>query len=131
MNQDTLLHRQVHPSFRQFDSVSAQAFIATSQAFAPTSKDAGKLSVYNGDKYTAQESFEHFLQTETNSSCGVLSVTPAECDTNTVKSEEDNDPFDGHAFIDFRDKGNNQVKAISKKLRDCAISRGWQHVSEG
>ena len=54
MNSQTLLLRQIHPSFIQQGRV-------TSQAFRPTPKDEMKLSVYDGDQMTPEEAFEHFV----------------------------------------------------------------------
>ena len=53
MRENSLLHRQIHPSFVVNDIVSNQAFIerslvVSSGAFTPTEKDENKLSVYNG-----------------------------------------------------------------------------------
>ena len=61
-----LLHRQIHPSFVVNDIVSNQAFtedslVVSSGAFNPTEKDEDKLSVYNGNKFSAKESYEHFI----------------------------------------------------------------------
>lgn len=60
MNQDTLLLRQIHPSFVQASNVSAQVFSVTSQAFKPTPKDEYMLSVYNGDKFQPDVAYEHY-----------------------------------------------------------------------
>ena len=49
MTDSTMLLRQIHPAFVQADQ-------ATSQAFRPTPKDDGKLSVYDGDKIRSRES---------------------------------------------------------------------------
>ena len=61
MDPNTLLLRQVHPSFVQAENVSAQVFYTlmqglavTSQVFKPTPKDENQLSVYNGDKFTPE-----------------------------------------------------------------------------
>ncbi len=125
MNQDTLLLRQVHPSFVQADSISSQAFSITSQVFKPTPKDEGKLSVYNGQKFTAEGSYHHFIATNPNGSIGVLGVTSNECDTEALPCVEDNNPFDGHATIDFNGLSNNQVDKKAKKLKALALNRGW------
>ena len=53
MNQDTLLHRQVHPNFIKNGE-------AISQAFTPTPKDNTQLSVYDGDMISAAAAWEHF-----------------------------------------------------------------------
>lgn len=52
MTHETLLHRQVHPSWIQEGRV-------TSQAFKPTPKDEGMLSVYDGDVSGPEESWRH------------------------------------------------------------------------
>lgn len=48
VNEATHLHRQVHPSWVQDGR-------ATSQAFKPTPKDNGRLSVYDGDQMVAEK----------------------------------------------------------------------------
>ena len=53
MNSDTLLYRQVHPSWIEDD-------FPTSQAFTPTPKDELRLSVYDGDEISAASSWEHY-----------------------------------------------------------------------
>jgi len=121
MNPETPLLRQVHPSFVQVDHISAQVFSVTSQAFKPTPKDGNKLSVYNGDKFSAKESFEHFTSSGINKSFGVMAVTPVECETENLPCEENNDPFNGHAFIDFTGLPNNQIDKKAKKLRNAAV----------
>ena len=126
MNKDNLIHRQVNPNFIQADNVSAQAFKVTSQTFKPTPKDYYKLSVYNGEKYTARESFEHFTN-EGFRSAGVLSLAVSECETESLSVHEDNIPFDGHSYLDFTGLSNSAVEKNSKKLKKYALDRGWQH----
>lgn len=129
MDDNTLLHRQVHPSWVQNDKISLQAFIQSSDisslTFIPSEKDENKLSVYNGDKFTAEQSYNHY--TKNFESFGVLSVLKSECDSvDPLSVTEDNIPFDGHSFIDFRQVASkNQIKIKAKKLRDMAIKRGW------
>ncbi len=126
MNSDTLLHRQVHPDFVQQSDVSSQVFEASSAAFKPTPKDANKLSVYNGEKFTAKAAFDHF--TTQYASRGVLSVTVNECTTIGLNAVEDNNPFDGHAYIDFRFcTSENQKKVKAKQLKKLAMERGWSY----
>ena len=52
-NEEQTLHRQVHPSWVQEGRI-------TSQAFSPTPKDAGLLSVYDGKQIAAEGSFNHY-----------------------------------------------------------------------
>lgn len=110
----------------QADSVSSQAFSVTSQTFKPTPKDDFKLSVYNGEKYTAEESYIHFTF-EGYSSAGVLSLTVNECDSESLPTTEDNKPFDGHSYIDFTGLTNSSIEKKAKKLKKYALERGWQH----
>lgn len=135
MEHQTLLHRQVNPKFVQNNIVSVQAFteqvtVVTSQTFLPTPKDEGKLSVYNGAKFTPQQSYEHFTQNFL--SAGVLSVTKEECESlPPLTVTEDNNPFDGHTYIDFTSvSATGARKAKAGKLRDFAVSRGWTFVKE-
>ncbi|MET3499645.1 hypothetical protein ABIC45_001236 [Mucilaginibacter rubeus] len=132
MHNSTLLHRQVHPAWVQDNQLSSQVFETgvtniptgiTSQVFAPTPKDENKLSVYNGEKFSAEEAYNHYvLELE---SAGVVSVTVEEANSTTLQCVEDNVPFDGHSYIDFADLGTNQVKAKAKILKNFANKRNW------
>jgi hypothetical protein len=131
MKEDTLLHRQIHPSWVQNDIISSQAFLTenniASLSFTPSEKDNNKLSVYNGEKFSAEESFLHF--TANYKSTGVLSVTIAEVNTiGELNVEEDNDPFEGHTVIDYSTVSSlTQVRKKAKKLKNIAVERGWTH----
>lgn len=131
MKEDTLIHRQIHPSWVQNDTISSQAFLTenniASLSFTPSEKDNDKLSVYNGEKFTPEESFIHF--TRNFKSAGVLSVSIDEVNVvGELKVEEDNDPFDGHSVIDFsRVSSSTQIKKKAKKLKNIAVQRGWTH----
>lgn len=130
MEENKLLHRQIHPTFVINDIVSNQAFMEnkltiSSGAFSPTEKDDNKLSVYNGEKFSAKDSYDHY--TKQYSSCGVLSISVEE--VNSIKSlstAEDNDPFEGHCYIDFANvSSKNQKTKKAGKLRDFAVNRNW------
>ena len=131
MTGTTLLHRQIHPSWIQNNFISEQAFLTenniASLAFTPSEKDHKKLSVYNGEKFSAQDSFNHFSQNY--SAAGVLSVTFAEVTTiKNLNTYEDNIPFDGHAVIDYSNiETPNQIRKSAKKLKNIAVKRGWTH----
>lgn len=131
MDGETLLHRQIHPSWVQNDTISSQAFLTenniASLSFTPSEKDENKLSVYNGEKFTAEESFIHF--TTNFNSTGVLSVNIHEVNTiGDLTVNEDNDPFDGHTVIDYTTVSTpTQVKKKAKKLKNIAVARGWTH----
>lgn len=118
MNPETLLHRQVNPSWVQNERV-------TSQAFKPTPKDGSELSVYDGDLITAEASWDHFTGQGMKSD-GVLSVSVAEANVSGVRARPDPEPFPEHAVIDFAGLSSNQVEKAAKKLRGFATERGWQ-----
>lgn len=128
MTEETLLHRQVHPTWIQNNIVSEQAF-ATSQTFTPTPKDEGYLSMYNGDKYTPEESYKHYTSNPSFVSAAVLSVSILEvASVKDLDTTEDNYPFDGHTYIDFSKLTSKGIlKKKSQKLRDIAMERGWTH----
>ena len=135
MEDKSLLHRQIHPSFVVNDIVSTQAFIedslvVSSVAFTPTEKDEHKLSVYNGEKFSAKDSYEHYIITY--KSYGVLSVTVDEVKSiSPLSSTEDNIPFDGHCYADFTsDISKNQKTKKAGKLRDIAVKRNWTYKPE-
>jgi len=135
MEDKSLLHRQIHPSFVVNDVVSNQAFIeskliVSSGAFNPTEKDKDKLSVYNGEKFSAKDSYDHYTTHFT--SYGVLSVSVEEVKSiSPLSSIEDNYPFDGHCYVDFT-SGLSKNQRIKKagKLRDIAVSRNWTYKPE-
>ncbi|WP_369752831.1 hypothetical protein AB3G34_14240 [Flavobacterium sp. WC2409] len=131
MKGETLLHRQIHPSWVQNDSISSQAFLSenniASLSFTPSEKDENKLSVYNGEKFTAEQSFIHY--TSNFISQGVLSVSNDEVNTiGDLKVVEDNNPFNGHTTIDYSlIISATQVKKKAKKIKNIAVARGWTH----
>ena len=128
MNINTLLLRQVHPSFVLKDNISVQVFTASSQTFRPTPKDDLKLSVYNNEKFSPQESYNHFISQEGNFSFEVLAVNSLECQKESLTCLEDNNPFDGHSIIDFSGKSKGQIEKSAKYLRSAAMSRGWLYI---
>lgn len=131
MTENTLLHRQIHPSWVQNEAVSTQAFLLeqsiSSLSFIPSQKDNNLLSVYNGEKFTAEEAFKHF--SKSLSSIGVLSVSKKEVDSiESLSTHEDNLPFNGHTVIDFTEvKNSTQVRKKARKLKNFAVDRGWMH----
>ena len=123
MNDATLLHRQVNPSWIQQGRV-------TSQAFKPTPKDEFKLSVYDGDLIGPEDAWVHYTQTLSRGSVGVLAVTVAECRSHELDARPDPEPFPEHAIVDFSGLGTNQIEKKSKKLKASAVDRGWQFEPE-
>lgn len=123
MTENTLLYRQVHPSW-------VQAGRITSQVFKPTPKDQNKLSAYDGDRITAQEAWVHYTTALQLNSAGVVAVTAHECHSESLKVDPDGQPFPEHVSIDFSSRGNRSVEAIAKRLKRAAEERGWQYQTE-
>jgi hypothetical protein len=113
-----MLHRQVNPSWIQNNRV-------TSQAFKPTPKDNGRLSVYDGDKITAEKAWEHFTTTLKFQSVGSLALIVKECRDNDLPVESNPEEFPEHVLINFTAFNGNQIEKKAKKLRSIADARGW------
>lgn len=132
MENKLLLHRQIHPTLVVNDIVSNQAFlennlIISSSAFSPTEKDEDKLSVYDGEVFSAEDSYNHF--TANFSSYGVLSLSIEEVNSESpLFIEKDNNPFEGHCSINFSSiTSKNQKTKKAGKLRDFAVKRNWTY----
>jgi hypothetical protein len=118
MNDQTLLLRQVHPSFLPDDEVSSQAFV-------PFPKDDGRLSVYDGDQMGAEASYQHYTVTLNLESVGVWAVNGAE--VVSIGLTHRPDPVAGnpaHAVIDFGVFAEKDYRKLAKKLKKFAIDRG-------
>jgi hypothetical protein len=115
---ETLLFRQIHPSFVQNGR-------PTSQAFRPASKDEKKLSVYDGDKIQPKASWEHYTQTLCLSSHGVMGLTHEECTSQSLLVVEDGADYHEHCSVDFSSLANNAIERAAKVLAQCAMTRGW------
>ena len=120
MNSNTLLYRQIHPSWVQVDRI-------TSQAFQPTSKDKGKLSVYDGDQIAAEDAWRHYTTALGLIAAGTVAVTVAECQENDTQVTPDPTDFDEHVTIDFAALSSSRIRAVSKILSRLAKERGWQY----
>jgi len=120
MNDATIVYRQIHPSF-------VQAGFPTSQAFRPTPKDESKLSVYDGDQITPENSFKHYVHELSLSSVGVMGLTVAECAAESLAVCSDPVHFPEHAIIDFSELTDKDCRNKSKKLQSKAVQRGWLH----
>lgn len=118
MNSDTILIRQIHPSFVQDGRVG-------SNAFCPTPKDDGKLSTYDGDKIDAESAWQHYTNNLGYESYGAYGVSVDECESLALSVAEDPEPFAEHVVIDFSAHGASAIKKRSKKLRKYAFDRGW------
>ena len=120
MNANTLLYRQVHPSWIQNDRI-------TSQAFRPTPKDKKRLSAYDGDQITAEAAWQHYTNDLGHTSAGVLAVTVGECDNLELPVVPDPSTFQEHTLIDFSAFSRRQIETKAKTLRANANLRGWQY----
>ena len=118
MNRETLLFRQISPSWIKNGRV-------TSQAFKPTPKDEQKLSVYDGDQITAESAWRHFINQGLKSD-GVLAVAKFECLDNGLAVSSDSGTFPEHVLIDFSGLTASGVKKVAEKLKRHANERGWQ-----
>jgi hypothetical protein len=119
---DELLFRQINPGFVHESRV-------TSQAFRPTPKDEGQLSVSLSSLTSAQTAYELYTAGRQLDSAGVMGVTRGECSALELRVVADpllapvEDP--AHALVDFTDFGTNQIEKKSKKLGRKANARGW------
>lgn len=113
-----LLHRQVHPAFLRDGRPS-------SQAFAPTAKDDGGLSVSRDSRASADVAFRRHTQDRGLKSAGVWSVSVAECASLSLAAYSDELPDDdAHALVDFTGLSNSQVRQRADKLAELARRRG-------
>ncbi|MFA7523652.1 MAG: hypothetical protein WCY71_12070 [Halothiobacillaceae bacterium] len=118
MTPDTLLLRQIHPSFIQDGRV-------TSQAFRPTPKDEFLLSVDDGDRVGAEASWQRFITNPACKSAGVQALSQAECTVQELSVIEDGTPHPEHCSVDFTAFDKKAIEKKSKLLRAQAETRGW------
>jgi len=118
MAPDTLLHRQINPSWIQEGRVSSQAFL-------PTQKDEGLLSTYRGDLTAPEEAWRHFNFDLGRSSVGILGVQVSECSSIGLQARPDPTEFPEHAVIDFNGYGTKENRRKASILRGNAEARGW------
>lgn len=124
MNDDTLLHRQISPSWLIFGNV-------TSLAFKLSAKDNKLLSVYNGDMITAKDAWTHYTKELGLVSVGVMSVSHGECAALELSARLAPNHHPAHTVIDFTAYSNKQAERKSKRLTETAIKRGWQYKPDG
>lgn len=118
MNSDTLLLRQIHASWIEGGE-------ATSQAFTPTSKDDGRLSVDDGDQITPGAAWGTYTR-QGHQSEGVMAVTVAEVHQRSLSVAPAPTPErPEHALIDFTSVSRSRAKRIGKKLSERANERRW------
>lgn len=137
MDKNTLLHRQIHPTFITGEKISHQAFLGDpvsvgSDAFMPKPRDNDQLSVYNGEVFTPEHAHQHYTEDLKLISQGVLSLSVEEVHSiEPLEAVADDTPFEGHAHIDFsRCPGKNQKKKRAGMLRDYAVKKGWMYLQD-
>jgi hypothetical protein len=118
MTPATLLLRQIHPNF-------VQAGRVTSQAFRPTPKDEGCLSVDNGDLITPLASLQRFTANPAYASAGIMAVSFSECEQQGFNVLADAIPYPEHCTIDFTPYSKKEIEQKAKVLRSLAQTRGW------
>ena len=124
MNRNTLLLRQIHPTWIQDERV-------TSQAFTPTPKDERRLSVYDGDQITAKDAWYHYAPDRGHPSSGVMAVTVAECqEQNLIAMADPLEGFKEHTVIDYGSLTGSAAKNVAKTLTSAARQRGWLYRSD-
>lgn len=129
-DEQEVLFRQIHPSFLQGAELSSIPFAPTSQAFCPTPKDDGFLSVDRASKTSAVESFKLF-NANGNSSVAVYGVTVGEfkseaipCIDDPLEASKDQAANPAHALADYTHHTSGQQKNKAKRLKQKAINRG-------
>lgn len=115
---DEVLFRQVHPSW-------VDDGVPTSQAFTPTPKDEGELSIALGSLTTAEAAFKHHTTVLKFASAGTWAVTVGEADDAGLESFDDDQPdLLAHGFVDFRGLGRKEAKRRGMLLAASARARG-------
>lgn len=122
MNPDTLLYRMVHPHWLHTGQPD-------SRAFRPTEKDAGQLSVYDGDLINPQAAWEHYTRELKLFAAGVVAVTVSECLELGLAINADPTPYPEHTLIDFsRLTSPGEIHRKARALNRAATARGWQFI---
>lgn len=119
---DEVQFRQVNPSWMQDDAPSRQAF-------EPTKKDDGKLSLDRSASTTPKKAHDDFTALGLRSQA-VFGITPRECDEEPTpiscyESPLQNNPHHSHADFDGLSRGERKKKSL--ELRRYAIARGKLH----
>ena len=125
INEDECLYRQVHPSW-VVDGVPS------SQAFKPTKKDQGMLSISLARKTTAEGAYLHHTRKLGQASAGTWAVTVGETARAALNSySQPLADSPAHGFIDFRELSRMQAETKAKLLLGSARARGRLHPPPG
>lgn len=113
-----MLLRQVHPNW-------VEDGVPSSQAFVPTKKDEGKLSIARGSTTSSEAAFKHYTTVQQMESAGTWGVTVGEALEAGVNSfDEPWDNVPAHGFVDFRGRTRRQAERNGKLLVARARVRG-------
>ena len=119
MNGDTILLRQVVPSWIIEGRLS-------SQAFRPFSGDM--LSTYDGDMMSPEETYRHYTEELGNESAGVYGITCDETEEQGLEIVEDRTPYKEHVSVSFQGISSNGRRSKSRRLASYAMNRGCMHA---
>ncbi|MBR2692855.1 MAG: hypothetical protein IKE69_01450 [Thermoguttaceae bacterium] len=120
MNDSTLLLRQISPGHIEGGRV-------TSQAFKPMPKDKRRLSCYDGDRMSAKQAFNHFIERNCKS-VGVMAVSAGECKELALPVDADGFQFPEHVSVVFPEElSESQVAKKARSLKKLAIARDWMY----
>lgn len=118
-NDDVLLLRIVNPKWVQEDFI-------TSLVFTPSR--GRPISVFDGSMISSQEALERFVN-DGYAAYGVVGLTVGEVRSLGLDVIEDRVPYPEHISLSYPDCSRNEVKRISRALRDLAQRRGWLYKS--
>ncbi len=119
MQANTHLLRQVHANWVKNDGTAA------SIAFWPFPKDAGLLSVDDGDRVTPEASWTRYVAKRDCESRGVWSFTVKEAADHGLPAMDDPLPDNAeHVAVDFTTFSGKQQKAKAKLISKPANTRG-------
>lgn len=126
MTGETNMYRQIRPGEHWM-----QAGLFTSLNFRPMPKDEGLLSVDDGNRVSAEDSWACFTETTGGDSAGVAAFTAAEAEACELPVTEDPLPENpAHCVTDFNAFSENQQVKKAKRLKNAALARGWQFQPE-
>jgi hypothetical protein len=119
--------------FRQVNPSWVDEGHPTRQAFSPSTKDYGCLSLDRSISITAKQSFENFtaLGLKSEAVYGIAASefgeepNPIECHASPIEEDVYINPHHSHA--DFNGLSKGQRKAKITELRRVALSRGKLH----
>jgi hypothetical protein len=115
---DELLFRQVHPLW-------CSDGVPSSQAFGPTKKDEGKLSITRSSLTTAMDAYINYTTVQGLASAGVWGITVGEAAAVELKCFDDPQPdIPAHGYVDFGDLPRRQAQRKAQVLVAKARSRG-------